>query len=209
MVREKNKQLGRIPNVSHTDHANLARLESIELSRVDPKHFRWYQEINQGGSLLLHRPGGSTLHKGPDGLSRNVEGRDHLILARSSEWEGYRERIRGIADAITSGEDEDEEPEALTVDRVPQEQLEPMPHAQGLATSLRYERKNQETRQGKGASAGSAAPASQVVQGGSSAQKAKAQATNAKAVVKAASKGTGKGARRQPPRPLRIRTIRR
>ena len=37
MVREKNKQLGRIPNVNHTDHANLARLESIELSpRADP-----------------------------------------------------------------------------------------------------------------------------------------------------------------------------
>ena len=77
--REKNKQLGRIPVVNHTDHANLTRLESLDLSRIDPKHYRWYQEVVEGGSLLLHRAGASSLHKGPDGLGRNVEGRDHLI----------------------------------------------------------------------------------------------------------------------------------
>ena len=46
--REKNKQLGRIPNVNHTDHANLARLESLDLHRIDPKHYRWYQEVVEG-----------------------------------------------------------------------------------------------------------------------------------------------------------------
>jgi hypothetical protein len=45
VTREKQQQLGRIPNVNHTDHANLARLESLDLHRIDPKHFRWYQEI--------------------------------------------------------------------------------------------------------------------------------------------------------------------
>jgi hypothetical protein len=40
VAREKQKQLGRIPHINHTDHANLARLESIELSRIDPKHYR-------------------------------------------------------------------------------------------------------------------------------------------------------------------------
>ena len=91
--REKNKRLGRIPSVNHTDHANLARLESLELCRIDPKHYRWFQEVVECGSLLLHRPGASALHKGPDVLSRNVEGRDQLILSKSTEWTGYRNRI--------------------------------------------------------------------------------------------------------------------
>ena len=88
--REKNKQLGRIPCINHTDHANLARLENLDLAHIEPKHYRWFSEVVEGGSLLLHRPGVSALHKGPDGLSRNVEGRDQLILAKSSEWKGYR-----------------------------------------------------------------------------------------------------------------------
>ena len=57
LVREKNKQLGRIPVINHTDHANLARLDTLELNRIDPKHYRWFVEIVSGGSLLLHRPG--------------------------------------------------------------------------------------------------------------------------------------------------------
>ena len=42
-------------------------------------------------------------------MSRNVEGRDQLILAKSSEWEGYRARIKGVAEKIRSGEAEDAE----------------------------------------------------------------------------------------------------
>ena len=116
--REKNKQLGRIPHINHTDHANLARLENLDLNRIEPKHFRWYQEITEGGSLLLHRPGASALHKGPDGLSRNPPGRDQLIRAKDSEWEGYRDRIRGIQRTIEKGEADDEDGEALTLEQV-------------------------------------------------------------------------------------------
>ena len=118
LKRETNKQLGRIPTVNHTDHANLARLDKMDLHRIDPKHYRWYQEVNLGGSLLLHRPGTSALHRGPDGLSRNVEGRDRLILARNSEWKHYRNRIRGICDAIHSDEADDEDAEARTIEQV-------------------------------------------------------------------------------------------
>jgi hypothetical protein len=146
--RDKNKQLGRIPDVNHTDHANLARLDSMDLHRIDPKHYRWYQEVVEGGSLLIHRPGASALHKGPDGLSRNVEGHDHLILAKSSEWTGFRERIRGICDAIEEGRADDDDAQALTVDQVEPWRLRPLPHAQGLAVSLNYERKSQEHKSG-------------------------------------------------------------
>ena len=41
----------------------------------------------------MYRVGESSLHRGPDGLNRNAEGRDLLILARDSEWTGYRVRI--------------------------------------------------------------------------------------------------------------------
>ena len=83
--RDKNKQLGRTPNVNHTDHANLARLESMDLSQVEPKHYRWFQEIVSDGSLLLHRPGVSAMHKGPDRISRNPEGRGQLILDKAAD----------------------------------------------------------------------------------------------------------------------------
>ena len=141
--REEVKQLGRIPSVTHTDHANLARLETIDIGRTDSKHLRWFEEFIEGGSLLLYRPGASALHKGPEGLSRNCEGRDNLILAKASEWEGYREKIRGVRAAIISGETADEEPEPLTIERLEREQpesLQPLPTAQGLAVSLNYER---------------------------------------------------------------------
>ena len=118
VCRDVNKQLGRIPRVNHTDHANLARLESMDLGRIEPKHLRWYQEVTSGGSLLLHRPGASAMHKGPDGLSRNVEGRDKLILAKDSEWKDFRKRIRGICDSIADGEADDAEQEPLTIEKL-------------------------------------------------------------------------------------------
>ena len=67
--REMVKHLGRIPAVIHTDHANIARVEGLPLSRVEPKHFRWNSELRQGGSRLLHRPGAGT----PPGARRNFE----------------------------------------------------------------------------------------------------------------------------------------
>ena len=142
--RDKIRALGRIPDITHTDHANLARLDSLPIGRIDAKHYRWFQEIVEGGSLLLHRPGSSALHKGPDGLSRNVEGRDHLILARSADWQYYRNRIRGIQEAIQQGIADDDEQEALTVDKVPKDKLEPLPYEEGLAVSTKYENRQKE-----------------------------------------------------------------
>ena len=90
----------------------------------------------------------SALHKGPDGLSRNVEGRDQLILSKSTECDYLRDRIKGIQTALRDGTAEDEEQEARTVDKVPVKELEPFPHAKGLAVSLNYERKSQEHKYG-------------------------------------------------------------
>lgn len=53
----------------------------------------------------------SALHKGPDGLSRNVEGRDLLILSKSTECDYWRARIKGIQAALRDGTAEDEEQE--------------------------------------------------------------------------------------------------
>ena len=121
----------------------------MDLHRIDPKHYRWYQEIIQGGSLLLHRPGASTLHKGPDGLSRNVEGRDHLILAKDADWIKYRDRIKGICEKIHAGEAYDDEAEATTVGQIDKsnpEALKPLPYDQGLAVSLKYEKGSQDRK---------------------------------------------------------------
>ena len=93
-------------------------MDSLAFDRLEPKHLRWYQEIVQGGSLLLHRPGKSALHKGPDGISRNVEGRDRMLMAKSTEWEHYRERIKGVGADIKSGHADDEEAEALSIEQI-------------------------------------------------------------------------------------------
>ncbi len=37
--RERVKQLGRVPAIHHTDHANLVRLEGVDLNRMEPKHY--------------------------------------------------------------------------------------------------------------------------------------------------------------------------
>ena len=116
--RARKAELGRIPAINHTDHANIARLDGINLYRIDPKQFRWWQEVVEGGSLLLYRGGKTALHAGPDGISRNPEGRDRLLLATQSEWVHWRDRIRGIEQAILAGECEDDDPTMLTIDKV-------------------------------------------------------------------------------------------
>ena len=133
--RDKVKQLGRIPHIAHTDHANVARLDALPIDRIDPKHYRWYAEVTEGGSLCLYRPGTSTAHRGPDGLSRNPEGRDRLILANQAEWTDIRERIRGIQRIIQSGEADDEDPEPLTIERVEKENPEAL-HESGPRGSV-------------------------------------------------------------------------
>ena len=57
--------------------------------------FRWTQELKQGGSLLLYRPGTAQEHKGPDGISRNPPGVQSLLLARKRDWINFRARTRG------------------------------------------------------------------------------------------------------------------
>ena len=102
--------------------------------------------------MLLYRPGESSLHKGPDGLSRNPEGRDHLILAKSADWRSFRDRIRGICDAIVEGKAGDDEGEALTIEKLQKEdpaKLEPLPLKEGLAVSLKYEQGNRDRKSGK------------------------------------------------------------
>ena len=54
--------------------------------------------------------------------------------------------------ALRDGTAEDEEQEARTVDKVPEKELKPFPHAKGLAVSLNYERKSQEHKYGGTAS---------------------------------------------------------
>ena len=152
VVREKVKQLGRIPCIVHTDHANLARLDSLALERIDPKHFRWFAEVTQGGSLLIHRPGAGTAHRGPDGLSRNAEGRDKLILAKGSEWKSLRDRIRGIMKAIVEGRGDDEDDHPISIEHLSKtdpEKLEPLPQAEGLEVSRRYEQGNRDHKSQK------------------------------------------------------------
>ena len=124
------KHLGRIPAVIHTDHANIARLESLPLERIEAKHYRWNSELLQGGSKLLHRPGVGLLHRAPDGLSRHPEGRDRLILAKASEWHEHRANIRGaeiVVAGIVAGEFDDDEPVEVRIEDLSSEVLAPVP----------------------------------------------------------------------------------
>jgi len=107
--RDMVKHLGRIPAIIHTDHANLTRLDTLPLERIEPKHFRWASELLQGGSRLFHRPGAGALHRAPDAISRHPEGRDRLILAKADSWTKHRLTIKGVQDTIASGEFDDED----------------------------------------------------------------------------------------------------
>ena len=78
---------------------------------------------------MLYRPGAGVLHRAPDGISRNPEGRDKLLVARSSEWKNQRARIRGVREAIEQGDFDDDEPELREISSVPTEDLRPIPRA--------------------------------------------------------------------------------
>ena len=77
--RAAGRELGRIPPVLHTDHANITRLDHLPVNRLDAKHIRWHAELVSDGSLLLYRIGSGSLHALPDALSRNPVSRDELI----------------------------------------------------------------------------------------------------------------------------------
>ena len=104
--REAVKHFGRIPKIFHTDHATIVRQVDLPLGRIDPMEYRWMTELRQGGSLLLHRPGTSQAHHGPDGLSRNPPGTQGLILARRRDWISFRARIKGVDQALVEEDDE-------------------------------------------------------------------------------------------------------
>ena len=96
----------------------------------------------EGSSLLLYRGGKTALHAAPDGISRNPEGRDRLLLATQAEWVHWRDRIRGIEEAILAGECEDDDPAMLTIEQVEKdnpEALTPSPLEEGLQVTLRHE----------------------------------------------------------------------
>ena len=83
----------------------------MPLARIDAKHYRWHSEIWQVGSLILDRVGTITIHKMPDGISRNPVHWDELILARTGEWTQLRINIRGVTAGLEAGGYDDEEPE--------------------------------------------------------------------------------------------------
>ena len=69
------------------------------------------------------------MHKAPDGISRNPEGRDRLILARAGELQELRARIKGIRQSIEKGDFDDDEPEVVEIAKVPAQHLVPIPGA--------------------------------------------------------------------------------
>ena len=104
------KHLGRTPNINHTDHGLIVRLEYLPRERIDSKHCRWYVEICQGRSILLYRPGVGAFHRAPDGIRRNPVNRDMLVLARQSDWDQQRSVIRGVQQEIDEGDPDDDDP---------------------------------------------------------------------------------------------------
>ena len=91
---------GRIPKIFHTDHATIVRLSQLPLNRIEAKHYRWYAEITQDGTLLIYQPGTSPRHRLYDGLSRNPPMRDLLNLARIEDWSKLRSVIKGLESDI-------------------------------------------------------------------------------------------------------------
>ena len=90
------QMVGRFPYLHWTDHAQLVRLCMLALERIDPKHFRWFQEIVSNGSELGSLAGRS-MRLG-DSLSRNPEHRDALQAAlecRNGDLNQMKSVIRG------------------------------------------------------------------------------------------------------------------
>ena len=99
--REAIKHFGRIPCILYTDHSNIVRMVSMPLKRLDAMHYRWMSELLQGGSKLVYRLGTGVMHKGVDGLSRNVPGIQELQLSKQRDWIEYRlQEKSGVPGAI-------------------------------------------------------------------------------------------------------------
>ena len=86
----------------------------MPLKRLDAMHYRWMSELLQGGSKLVYRPGTGVMHKGVDGLSRNVPGIQELQLSKQRDWIEYRlQEKSGVPGAIEEdqGDPQDQMPE--------------------------------------------------------------------------------------------------
>ena len=68
-------------------------------------------------------------------------------MAKLSEWTDTHARICGFCESIARGEADEDDQEPMTIEKLEKEQPEklvPLPHDQGLAVSLTYERSSQE-----------------------------------------------------------------
>lgn len=106
---------------SSWDREQLAESD-LHLSRIEPKHFLRMSELLQGGSRLLYRPGTGALHVGPDAISRRLDWKDKLILAKASEWTRHRAMIVAAVQLdIERRAFDDEEPEIVQPSQLPPE----------------------------------------------------------------------------------------
>ena len=79
--------------------------------------FAGMQNLVQGGSLLLYRPGTGAMHKLPDALSRHPPTRDALNIARIGDWTKFRHVTRGVQASIDAeARDGDEDPQLYHFD---------------------------------------------------------------------------------------------
>jgi len=88
------REIGRSPDVAWTDHANLCRLATMPLERVEPLIFRWFAELTGDGTKLLPLAGRSQILVAADALSRNHPDRDLLLGARSEDLNALKRQIR-------------------------------------------------------------------------------------------------------------------
>ena len=93
--------------VKEIGHATIVRQLSLPAKRLDPKHYRWLCEVVEGGTRLVHRPGASTVHRGPDGLSRSPPSHTALLLCRERDWTAFRAQMHGLEELERTADVED------------------------------------------------------------------------------------------------------
>ena len=59
-----------------------------------------------------------------------------MILARTSEWEKFRNTIKGVDDGIEAGEFDDDDPVTVEISSVPEEALLPVPYSELKAAGV-------------------------------------------------------------------------
>ena len=69
-----------------SDHANVTKLQTIDLQDIEPKHLRWIAEIIADGSEVRSLAGRSA--RLGDGTSRKPIDRDELLAQRTADLQG-------------------------------------------------------------------------------------------------------------------------